>query len=51
MWKAGTDVKELISGYLNSIKIADENDDSKIPKWPSWELNNHEQVVEGKTEL
>ena len=48
MWKAGTDVKELVNGYLNSVRLAEETDNSEIAKWPSWEMNNHEQVVEGK---
>ena len=48
MWKAGVNIKELVSGYLNSVKIAEEKVDSEVPKWPSWEMNNHEQVVEGK---
>ena len=48
MWKEGYYVKELINSYLSSVKKAEEEDQSEIPKWPSWEMNNHEQVVEGK---
>ena len=47
MWKEGYYVKELIHTYLSSVKKAEEQDQSEIPKWPSWEMNNHEQVVEG----
>ena len=49
MWKEGYYVKELINSYLSSVKKAEEEDQSEIPKWPSWEMNNHEQVVEGKS--
>ena len=48
MWREGFYVKELINTYLSSVKKAEEQDHSEIPKWPSWEMNNHEQVVEGK---
>ena len=48
MWREGYYVKELINTYLSSVKKAEEQDHSEIPKWPSWEMNNHEQVVEGK---
>ena len=48
MWKEGYYVKELINTYLSSVKKAEEQDQSEIRKWPSWEMNNHEQVVEGK---
>ena len=48
MWKEGYYVKELINAYLSSVKKAEEQDQSEISKWPSWEMNNHEQVVEGK---
>ena len=47
MWKAGTDVKELVNGYLNSVRLAEETDNSEIAKWPSWEMNNNDQVTKG----
>ena len=51
MWKDGFDVKKLVSGYLSSVMLANEENESDTPKWPSWEMNNHEQLVEGKFKL
>ena len=47
MWIPGIDIKALVDTYLSTVAEADEANPNSQPKWPCWEMNNHDLVPGG----
>ena len=47
MWIPGIDIKALVDAYLHAVAEADKANPTSQPKWPCWEMNNHDLVPGG----